>query len=76
MPAVVQRIDNALLRADQIAWCEGSSLDVLAPIVADAEAGFGGPLSAYELMRAMIEVGAAGVALPRTSSPPRRSAGT
>lgn len=61
MPAVVQRINNALLRADQIAGGEGSSLDVLAPIVADAEAGFGGPLSAYELMRAMIEAGSAGV---------------
>jgi isocitrate lyase len=62
VPAVVRRINNALLRADQIAWSEGdTSIDYLLPIVADAEAGFGGPLNAYELMRAMIEAGAAGV---------------
>ena len=61
-PALVKRLNNALLRADQIACAEGrSDRDWLLPIVADAEAGFGGPLSAYELMRAMIEAGAAGV---------------
>ncbi|WP_168914711.1 isocitrate lyase [Microcella flavibacter] len=68
VPAVVKRINNALLRADQIATSEGGEamgadarIDWLAPIVADAEAGFGGPLNAYELMTAMIEAGAAGV---------------
>jgi isocitrate lyase len=61
-PALVRRLNNALLRADQIDWAEGrSGTHWLAPIVADAEAGFGGPLNAYELMRAMIEAGAAGV---------------
>jgi isocitrate lyase len=61
-PAVVRRLNNALLRADQIESAEGSSgRDWLVPIVADAEAGFGGPLNAFELMRAMIEAGAAGV---------------
>ena len=61
-PALVKRLNNALLRADQIACADGrSDRDWLVPIVADAEAGFGGPLSAYELMRAMIEAGAAGV---------------
>jgi isocitrate lyase len=58
----VRRINNALRRADQIHWSEGKhDLDWFAPIVADAEAGFGGPLNAYELMRGMIEAGAAGV---------------
>jgi isocitrate lyase len=58
----VRRLSNALLRADQIDWAEGrNGTDWLAPIVADAEAGFGGALNAYELMRAMIEAGAAGV---------------
>src|SRR6478736_10025683 len=62
VPQVVRRINNALRRADQITWTEGKhDLDWFAPIVADAEAGFGGPLNAYELMRAMIEAGAAGV---------------
>jgi isocitrate lyase len=78
VPAVVRRINNALLRADQISWAErtaGGSDDSpddgpddqlgsrswLAPIVADAEAGFGGPLNAFELMKAMIAAGAAGV---------------
>ncbi len=77
VPAVVRRINNALLRADQIAFEESglsspqgvsksttgekSGTDWLAPIVADAEAGFGGPLNAYELMSSMIEAGAAGV---------------
>ena len=62
VPAVVRRINNALIRADQIERVEGeTSVDWLAPIVADAEAGFGGPLNAYELMKSMIQAGAAGV---------------
>jgi isocitrate/methylisocitrate lyase len=62
VPAVVRRINNALRRADQIAWSTGAlDRDWLAPIVADAEAGFGGPLHAFELMGSMIEAGAAGV---------------
>src|ERR687888_1150658 len=61
-PALVRRLNNALLRADQIDACEGrNGAYWLAPIVADAEAGFGGPLNAFELMKAMIEAGAAGV---------------
>jgi isocitrate lyase len=61
-PALVKRLNNALLRGDQIDWSEGrNGTHWLAPIVADAEAGFGGPLNAYELMRSMIEAGAAGV---------------
>jgi isocitrate lyase len=62
VPAVVQKINNAFTRADQIAWMEGQEdQDFFAPIVADAEAGFGGVLNAFELMKAMIEAGAAGV---------------
>jgi isocitrate lyase len=62
VPTVVKRINNALARADQIQWMEGGDeVDYFAPVVADAEAGFGGVLNAYELMRAMIEAGAAGV---------------
>jgi isocitrate/methylisocitrate lyase len=63
VPAVVRRINNALLRAAQITTAEGITPehDWLAPIVADAEAGFGGVLNAYELMTAMIAAGAAGV---------------
>jgi isocitrate/methylisocitrate lyase len=62
VPTVVRRINNALARADQIQWMEGSgNTDYFAPIVADAEAGFGGVLNAFELMRAMIDAGAAGV---------------
>jgi isocitrate lyase len=62
VPQVVRRLNNALMRADQIDWSEGrNGTDWLAPIVADAEAGFGGALNAYELMRGMIEAGAAGV---------------
>ena len=62
VPAVVKRINNALLRADQLHHAEGNdSIDFLQPIVADAEAGFGGVLNAFELMKAMIEAGAAGV---------------
>ncbi len=62
-PALVRRINNALLRADRIAHADGNGDGTywLAPIVADAEAGFGGALNAYELMTAMIEAGAAGV---------------
>ncbi|HXZ73469.1 MAG TPA: isocitrate lyase [Streptosporangiaceae bacterium] len=67
VPQVVRRINNALLRADQISWAEagdgpaGDQTHWLAPIVADAEAGFGGVLNAFELMKAMIAAGAAGV---------------
>ena len=62
VPQVVKRINNCLLRADQIQHAEGKGdIDFLQPIVADAEAGFGGVLNAFELMKAMIEAGAAGV---------------
>ncbi|WP_135228765.1 isocitrate lyase [Deinococcus fonticola] len=62
VPDVVKRINNTLRRADQIQHSEGrNEIDYLVPIVADAEAGFGGPLNAFELMKAMIEAGAAGV---------------
>ena len=62
VPAVVRRINNALMRADQIDWSTGvNETDYLVPIVADAEAGFGGPLNAFELMKQMIVSGAAGV---------------
>ena len=62
VPSVVRRLNNALQRQDQIAWSEGETGTYwLAPIVADAEAGFGGALNAFELMKAMIEAGAAGV---------------
>ena len=62
VPLVVKRINNTLLRADQLHHAEGDhSIDFMQPIVADAEAGFGGVLNAYELMKAMIEAGAAGV---------------
>ncbi len=62
VPAVVRRINNALQRADQICHAEGSdSIDWYIPIVADAEAGFGGVLNAFEIMKAMIEAGAAAV---------------
>lgn len=62
VPQVVRRINNALTRADQVARLEGGDgIHYLAPIVADAEAGFGGPLNAFELMKGMIEAGAAGV---------------
>ena len=62
VPQVVKRINNTLLRADQLSHAEGdNSIDYLQPIVADAEAGFGGVLNAFELMKAMIEAGAAGV---------------
>jgi len=66
VPAVVKKINKAFQRADQLECVEGGIVgqpehDYFAPIVADAEAGFGGPLNAYELMKAMIEAGAAGV---------------
>jgi isocitrate lyase len=62
VPQVVKRINNTLLRADQIQCAEGTGdIDYLQPIVADAEAGFGGVLNAFELMKAMIEAGASGV---------------
>jgi isocitrate lyase len=63
VPAIVRRINNALLRSEQIDHAENPDNDKhwMAPIVADAEAGFGGPLNAYELMKAMIESGAAAV---------------
>jgi len=62
VPAVVRRINNTFQRADQIQWSEGKNdIDYFAPIVADAEAGFGGVLNAYELMKSMIDAGASGV---------------
>jgi len=62
VPLVVKRINNCLLRADQLHHAEGNDdIDWLQPIVADAEAGFGGVLNAFELMKSMIEAGAAGV---------------
>jgi len=67
VPQVVSRINNALARCDQIQWMEGKNpgddgyIDYFAPIMADAEAGFGGVLNAFELMKAMISAGAAGV---------------
>jgi isocitrate lyase len=62
VPAVVRRINSTLIRADQIHHAEGKNgIDWLAPIVADAEAGFGGVLNAFELMKSMIDAGAAGV---------------
>src|SRR5919201_376819 len=86
VPQMVRRINNALLRADQIAWSESENGDTtgspywLAPIVADAEAGFGGVLNAFELMKAMIAAGAAGVHWggqppPRKKSGPPRGEG-
>ncbi|HVB53070.1 MAG TPA: isocitrate lyase [Candidatus Acidoferrales bacterium] len=61
-PALARRLNNAMLRADQIAWSEGHhDGDWVVPIVADAEAGFGGPLHAFELMKSMIENGVSGV---------------
>ncbi|OPH16547.1 isocitrate lyase, partial [Azospirillum brasilense] len=67
VPKVVERINNSFTRADEIQWAKGVNpgdagfIDYHAPIVADAEAGFGGVLNAYELMKAMIRAGAAGV---------------
>ena len=61
-PSLVRRINNALRRADQIEWSEGKDdTDWMIPIVADAEAGFGGPLNVFELMKSFIKAGAAGV---------------
>ena len=62
VPSLVRRLNNALLRTDQIHWMEGKTdIDWMVPIVADAEAGFGGNLNAFELMKHMIQAGAAGV---------------
>ncbi|NYT77831.1 isocitrate lyase [Alcaligenaceae bacterium] len=67
VPLVVRRINNSLTRCDQIQWMEGKNpgdegyIDYFAPIIADAEAGFGGVLNAFELMKSMIDAGAAGV---------------
>src|SRR5690625_3684906 len=67
VPQVVRRINNSLQRCDQIQWAEGIEpgdegyIDYFAPIIADAEAGFGGVLNAFELMKAMIAAGASGV---------------
>ena len=62
VPVVVKRINNTFTRADQIQWSEGKNdVDFFAPIVADAEAGFGGVLNAFEQMKSMIEAGASGV---------------
>ena len=63
VPALVRRLNNALMRADQVQRVEGSKEEThwYAPIIADAEAGFGGPLHAFELMKGMIEAGASGV---------------
>jgi isocitrate lyase len=62
VPTIVRRINNAFARADQIQWSKGGGdIDYFAPIIADAEAGFGGVLNAFELMKAMIEAGASGV---------------
>ncbi|RSD32306.1 isocitrate lyase [Vibrio pectenicida] len=67
VPSVVKRINNSFRRADQIQWSSGKSsadddgIDYFLPIVADAEAGFGGVLNAYELMKSMVDAGAAGV---------------
>ena len=61
VPAIVERINNSFQRADQIAWSKGEEVDYYAPIVADAEAGFGGVLNAFELMKGMIRAGASGV---------------
>jgi isocitrate lyase len=62
VPALVRRINNAFKRADEIAWAKGErDIDYFVPIIADAEAGFGGVLNAFELMKALIEAGAAGV---------------
>ena len=61
VPAVVKRINNSFARMDQIAWSKDKPCNCFAPIVADAEAGFGGVLNAFEIMKAMVDAGAAGV---------------
>ena len=75
VPKMVKRINNALVRADQVDYSEGKSdVDYFLPIVADAEAGFGGPLNAYELAKHLIEAGASGMhydCLLYTSPSPR-----
>src|SRR5258708_4818370 len=73
VPAVVRRINNTLRRADEIHHAEGDdSIDWLKPIVADAEAGFGGVLNAFELMKQMIEAGAPGGDFEDQLSPPQK----
>jgi isocitrate lyase len=71
VPAVVRRINNAMMRVDQIAWANGENRDrpgeLIVPIVADAEAGFGGPLNAFELMKQMIMAGRRRRALGRSA---------
>src|ERR1700739_4340280 len=82
VPLVVKRINNTLTRADQIQWSEGKNADeegytdFFAPIVADAEAGFGGVLNAFELMKAMIEAGASGVAFGDQLAPVKKGGAT
>ncbi len=77
VPTVARRINNALRRADQIAWAESrNGTQWLAPMVADAEAGFGGVLNAFELMTAMIEAGAAGVHFEDQLASEKRNVGT
>ena len=82
VPAVVRRINKAFQRADQIQTMErldgknDASIDYFAPIIADAEAGFGGPLNVFELMKAMIEAGAAAVHFRGSTRLPRKSAVT
>ena len=74
VPALVRRLNNALLRADQMEWAEGKrEREWLVPIVADAESGFGGPVHAFELMKAMIDAGAAGVHFEDQSSTEKKS---
>jgi isocitrate lyase len=81
VPKVVERINNAFTRADEIQWSKGINpgdagyIDYFAPIVADAEAGFGGVLNAFELMKAMIRAGAP-ACTGKTSWLPSRSAAT
>src|SRR4051794_567593 len=72
-PALAKRINNALMRADQISRAEGDdSIDWYAPIVADAEAGFGGPLNVFEIMKSYIEAGVGGGPLSGPLSPPEK----
>lgn len=77
VPKMVRRINNALIRADQIDYSEGNTAtDYLLPIMADAEAGFGGPLNAFELCKAMISVPAPPPSTTKINSPPKRNAAT
>ena len=77
VPKMVERINNALLRTDQIHHMDGKSdIDWLVPIIADAEAGFGGNLNAFELTKALIRAGAGGACTSKTNCRPRRNAAT